>query len=169
MIMKLNIITFLIITLAALNSRGNDFYPKDKAVSHIKKSLKTKQVDLLKEIVVADEFLSENAIVIYSFKYDDNTETNYAIFREAKGKRDKFDYLVIANSEQVVTNVRIIRYRSEHGGEIASKKWLRQFIGYSNGSLKYKTDISAISGATVSATSITGDIPKVVSILQNCL
>ena len=73
--MKLNIITFLIITLAALNSQGNDFYPKDKAVSHIKKSLKTQQVDLLKEIEVADEFLSENAIVIYSFKYDVSKST----------------------------------------------------------------------------------------------
>jgi Na+-translocating ferredoxin:NAD+ oxidoreductase RnfG subunit len=168
-IMKLNIITFFILTLTAFNSRSNDFYPKEKAISHIKKSLKTQQVDLIQEIEVADEFLSENAIVIYSFKQDNNTEINYAIFREAKGKHDKFDYLVISNSDQIVTNVRIIKYRSEHGGEITSKKWLRQFTGYSKGKLKYKTDISAISGATVSANSITNDIPQVIDILRKTI
>lgn len=167
--MKFKIITFFILTLAVFNSWGNDFYPEGKAVSHIKKSLKAKQVDLIKEVAVADEFLSENAMVIYSFKYDNSTEINYAIFREAKGRHDKFDYLVILNSDQVVINTRILRYRSEHGGEIASKKWLRQFNDYSSGILKYGTDISAISGATLSAKSITADIPKVVLILQSSL
>lgn len=167
--MKLNILTFLILTLTTFSGWGNDFYPGNKAISHIKKSLKTKQVEVLREIEVADELLSENAIVIYSFTYDDNAETNYAIFREAKGKHVKFDYLVIVDSQLKVINTRVLRYRSEHGGEIASRKWLRQFTGHSMEQLKYGSDISAISGATLSAKSITFDIPKVISILKNCL
>lgn len=167
--MKLNILTLLIITLTAFSGWGNNFYPSNKAVSQIKKILKTKLVELSEEIVVTDEFLDENAIVIYSFKLDNTHEINYAIFRETKGKHDKFDYLVIVNSKLEISHIRILKYRSEHGGEIASKKWLQQFTGYSEGKLKYKTDVSAISGATLSATSITNDIPLVMNILRKCL
>lgn len=165
---RLSLITFILFVLAISNSRGNDFYATNKAVSYIKKTLKTKQIELHGEVAVKNEFLNGNAIVIYTFQGEDQA-VNYAIFREATGKHDKFDYLVIVNSNLKITHTRIIRYRSEHGGEIASKKWLTQFSGYSTGKLKYGSDISAISGATLSAKSITADIPKVISILKNCL
>ena len=47
-------------------------------------------------------------------------------------------------------------YREDYGGEIGSKRWLRQFIGKtSKDKLKYQKDIMAISGATISASSMT--------------
>ena len=47
-------------------------------------------------------------------------------------------------------------YREDYGAEIGSKRWLKQFIGKKNGEdLKYERDIIAISGATISAYSMT--------------
>jgi len=65
-----------------------------------------------------------------------------------------------------VEKIKVLKYRSEHGGEIASKKWLEQFENYSKGELRYKKEISALSGATISANSIVEDIPKVLKILK---
>jgi len=45
--------------------------------------------------------------------------------------------------------------------EICSKNWLKQFIGYQGNPLRYKADIDGISGATISANSITSDIQDV--------
>ena len=60
-----------------------------------------------------------------------------------------------------------IRSYYEHGGEISSKKWLEQFVGYKGGALKYGDDIQAISGATYSASSITHRMNEIVEAIQN--
>ena len=42
-------------------------------------------------------------------------------------------------------------YREDYGGEIGSKRWLKQFIGKTqNDELRYGDNIAAISGATIS-------------------
>jgi len=47
-------------------------------------------------------------------------------------------------------------YREDYGGEIGSKRWLKQFIGKKpSDKLRYEEDIIAISGATISANSMT--------------
>ena len=85
---------------------------------------------------------------------------------QAKGRYDYFDYLVVVSNHFEVQRVSILKYRSEYGGEIASKKWLRQFENYASGELRYKKEISALSGATISANSLVEDIPKVLKILK---
>ena len=63
--------------------------------------------------------------------------------------------------------IRILKYRSEHGGEIKSRKWLSQFENYTaEKPIRYKKEISALSGATLSATGLVDDVPKVLTILQ---
>ena len=62
-------------------------------------------------------------------------------------------------------------YREEYGGEIGSKRWLKQFIGASSKSeeLVYNTDIIPIAGATISVRTMTkamNDLLKSISILQ---
>lgn len=71
---------------------------------------------------------------------------------------EHFDYMVILNKDLSVKKVKILVYDGEYGYEITSKLWLKQFIGYFGGDLKYGTDVQAISGATVSAQSIMDDI-----------
>ena len=52
--------------------------------------------------------------------------------------------------------------REDHGGEISSKRWLKQFFGFEkNQNIIYRKDIAGISGATISATSLTNSVNKV--------
>ncbi|WP_111708605.1 FMN-binding protein [Lutibacter citreus] len=95
----------------------------------------------------------------------------YYYFGQAYGKADFFDFIVILNKDLIVSKVKIITYREDHGGEVGSKRWLKQFIGTDyNQELKYQKDIAAISGATISAKSMTNQVNrflKTISMLHN--
>ncbi len=71
---------------------------------------------------------------------------------------EHFDYMIILNKNLSVKKVKVLVYEGDYGYEITSKLWLKQFIGYQGENLSYGSDIQAISGATVSAQSITNDI-----------
>ena len=66
-----------------------------------------------------------------------------------------------------IKRVEILTYNATYGHQITSKNWLKQFLGF-NGkqTLKYGKDIQAISGATISAKSITEDIKETVNQLE---
>ena len=67
-----------------------------------------------------------------------------------------FDYLILLNKDLIVTKTKVLIYREDYGGEIGSKRWLKQFIGKSfSDKLTYEKDIIPISGATISAVSMT--------------
>jgi Na+-translocating ferredoxin:NAD+ oxidoreductase RnfG subunit len=74
---------------------------------------------------------------------------------------------VIFDHNLKIAITKVLIYREEYGGEIGSKRWLRQFTGKSGeDSLD---DIAAISGATISVRSMTNavnDILKTMKILQ---
>ena len=95
----------------------------------------------------------------------------YYYFGQAFGKVDYFDFIVIFDADLTVSKIKILVYREEHGGEIRSKRWLKQFIGTSKDMhVKYQEDIAAISGATISAKAMTNEINKVlktINILYN--
>lgn len=167
--MKYKFLIAFIIALATLTASGNDFYPEKKAVSHIKKALKIKDIVITGELDIPDELISTDATIIYQFKNGSDNNMYYAVFKETKGRHDKFDYLLIANNESVVLKVAVVRYRSEYGGEIGSRKWLSQFIDFKGGSLQYGKDVSAISGATVSAKAIVKDIPLTLEVFKKSL
>ena len=62
-------------------------------------------------------------------------------------------------------------YREEYGGEIGSKRWLKQFVGTaaSGKKLEYNEDIIPISGATISVQSMTraiNDLLKSIALLH---
>jgi len=162
--MKLSIITFLFISLVTFVT-GDDFYPEKSALKTVKKVLMDNNISLVETIRVETSPEKEVPLKVYRCT-NTNKEEFYALFTQSKGRYDYFDYLICLDSELTIQKVSILKYRSEHGGEIASKKWLAQFIGYSEGELRYKKDISAISGATISAGSITEDIPKVIALLR---
>jgi hypothetical protein len=84
----------------------------------------------------------------------------YLFSTRAKGRFDYFDYSIIYAGNLTVMEVFITVYRSTHGAAICQKKWLSQFKGYQGGSLKLGSDIDAVSGGTLSATSIVSDIHR---------
>jgi hypothetical protein len=91
----------------------------------------------------------------------------YVVSAVGMGRYDHFYYLVYYNEEREVEFVRVMKYYSDHGGEIQSKRWLNQFAGYDGGDLDYGDEVQAISGATLSAGSITKGIREITIRLQN--
>jgi len=89
----------------------------------------------------------------------DNSFTGYAILASAKGRMESFDFMVIYNTHSEVEFIKVLIYRSSHGQEITNKNWLKQFYS-KTGIFTYGKDIQAISGATLSAKSITEKINK---------
>lgn len=95
----------------------------------------------------------------------------YYYFGQAFGKADYFDFIVIFDKDLIVSKVKVLVYREDHGSEVGSKRWLNQFNGKkTTENLTYQKDIAAISGATISAKSITNEVNKLlktVTILHN--
>lgn len=94
------------------------------------------------------------------FKIEKNKQLlGYAYLGKAASKTDEFDYLILIDTDLIIKKTKILIYREDYGGEIGSKRWLRQFTGKSiNDKLLYEKDIIAISGATISATSMTNAV-----------
>lgn len=91
------------------------------------------------------------------YSIEDNGKLmGYAFVERAPSKTAEFDYLVLLDAQLIVKKAKVLIYREEYGGEIASTRWLKQFIGKSEkDSFVYQKDISAISGATISVRSMT--------------
>lgn len=164
--MKGIILIVCFVSVAGVSALATDFYPPDQALSLIQKTLKEKQLEITGTYDMSEMLEEGHRMVAYSFKMTGGEQENYAVFTESKGRYDLFDYLVITDKAGTVQKVQVIKYRSEHGGEIASRKWLSQFENYKGGELHYGDDISAVSGATLSAGSITRDMQKVVNGLK---
>ncbi|NQU54954.1 MAG: FMN-binding protein [Bacteroidetes bacterium] len=158
-------IVFLLLT-GSFQSSADDFYPEMLALKMVKIALKEKDISLVGKIETAASNVKTNPVEIYRISRT-NGEDFYAVFTQAQGRYEMFDYLVAVNLDFTIEKIRVLKYRSEHGGEIASKKWLSQFENYASGELRYKKEISALSGATISAGSIVADIPKVLKILKD--
>ncbi len=84
----------------------------------------------------------------------------FLLSTRAKGRYDYYDYAVIYSLEYQVLGLIITVYRSTHGAAICQKKWLGQFKGYSGGDLALGKDIDAVSGGTLSAQSMVGDMSR---------
>ena len=96
-------------------------------------------------------------LLLYSLHHDGN-RLGYFIVSSAMGRYELFDYGVLYDERRTIRKVIILTYRSDHGYEIAGKKWLAQFEGGNGCGLIYGEDIDALSGATYSAASLTADL-----------
>lgn len=160
--MKKEILFFMILTALVA------FKPINKINKLINSEIKKTFVidDFTTESIQVSEDLNKELpikITNSNFKKINNNGKNLGYYYQgnAFGKVDYFDFLVIFNSNLVIKKVKILVYREDRGGEIGSKRWLKQFIGKSiDNSLKYGNDIAGISGATISAKSITFQIEK---------
>lgn len=114
--------------------------------------------------------ITEDQLNKLTFKYKqsaiqklstNNKIVGYIYLATAKSKTDHFNYLVLFSPNLKILTSKVLIYREDYGGEIASKRWLRQFEGKSNGlKMKFGHDIQNISGATISSRSITNGINK---------
>jgi transposase-like protein len=119
----------------------------------------------IKNIQVSSEINQSLPVKITNenlFKIIDNNKViGYYFLGKAYGKADYFDFLVIFDADLIVSKVTVLVYREDHGGEVGSKRWLKQFNGTpSNKTLVYQNDIVGISGATISVKSMTNEVNK---------
>lgn len=113
-------------------------------LDHAKADVKQKlQKDRVYRITDADDFVG------------------YAYVGYAPSKEREFDYLLVFNPELTIKTGKILIYRETFGREIDSPRWLKQFEGMSPAStFKFGEDIDGISGATISARSMTHAVQK---------
>ena len=84
----------------------------------------------------------------------------YMLSTRAKGRYDYFDYLLAYAPDLSVLGLKVTVYRSTHGAAICQKRWLSQFEGYAGEELTLGKEIDAVSGATISATSLVKDMRR---------
>lgn len=159
----------LIITIAILFSYVGSDIPGslEKKVDRVlKKSFDESEIVKEKITLPANtEDRPDPGLFLYCLKVDTDT-LGFLAVTSAIGRYDYFDYCVIFNTDLSIRKVEVMIYRSDHGYEITSKKWLKQFAGTNGCYLDYGTDIDAIAGATYSASSITSDIGQLCEILK---
>ncbi len=100
----------------------------------------------------------------------DSIHLGYAYVSKAPSKTDQFDYLVLLDKNLVIVKAKVLVYREDYGGEIGSRRWLKQFIGKTHDDeFRYGDNIDAIAGATISVRSMTtamNDLMKGLKILN---
>ena len=91
----------------------------------------------------------------------------YLYLGEAPSMKNVFDYVVLFNPDLSIKKSKILIYREDYGRQVGSQRWLKQFIDKKAGeSLTYGEDIDAISGATISAKSMTLAVNNVLQSMQ---
>lgn len=77
---------------------------------------------------------------------------------------EQFFFMTAFTKNKDIKQVRVLEYTSNHGYEIASKSWLKQFIAGDH--FEVGKNIDGISGATISVNSITNNVNRQKSIIQ---
>lgn len=142
----------------------------DKVISTYFESEAFSKELLVIDSSITDELPAEFTENLFAVK-NKNVLMGYVYIGNAPSKTATFDYLILFDKDFVVMKSKVLIYREEYGGEIGSKRWLKQFIGTSSASetLIPTKNISAISGATISVRSMTNavnDVLKSIGILQ---
>ncbi len=162
---------FLILVLGVVFSGFNISDRIDKLIAKEIKSVFEIDNFSKEGIVVSDEINKSLPLIINDenfFKiYKQNALLGYYYLGKAFGKADYFDFIVIFDKDLIISKIKVLVYREGHGGEIASKRWLKQFNGKtSHQDLIYQKDIAAISGATISAKSMCKEVNKILKTLR---
>lgn len=84
-----------------------------------------------------------------------------------QSRYEKFYILSLYNTNRELIKLHILEYPGEHGYEISTKWWLKQFLGSSNKKYKYRQNIDALSGATVSSNTVVNEVNTINSIINS--
>jgi hypothetical protein len=91
----------------------------------------------------------------------------YALVTEERGKYRPITFLVGITPDLRVKDTAVMVYRESRGGEVRSRRFLRQYRGKSiHDPIRTNRDIINISGATISVHSINAGVRKVLMVVQ---
>jgi hypothetical protein len=150
----------------------------DKALSvEIKKQLNKTEYSIL-PIAVPDKYkvngkyfsLNSAANQQLKYAYMGRVNTNRSGNQNENDGSDYLDYIIFYSPTFAVQKVKVIRFSSEHGAEVCSAGWLKQFVGHTPGkSLTVGKNIDAVSGATTTVNVFTFDIQSKTYILNQLI
>lgn len=91
----------------------------------------------------------------------------YLYLGQARSKENIFDYIVLFQPDFTIKKSKILIYREDYGRQIGSQRWLKQFIGLSpKDKVVYGQHVDAISGATISASSMTNAVNELLEAIR---
>jgi len=91
----------------------------------------------------------------------------YTYLGTAPSKKKKFEYVVLFDEDLKIKKSKVLIYREDYGLQIGSQRWLKQFIGMTPESkVEYGENIAAISGATISASSMARAVNNVLKTMH---
>jgi len=124
----------------------------------------------LKEVTVDtdSESATSKAINNHLFAIEaENSLQGYIYVGEAPSMKNVFDYAVLFSSEMEIINTKVLIYREKHGRQIGMKRWLKQFFGMTPADEpQLGLNVDGITGATISATSMTDAVREVLASMQ---
>lgn len=126
----------------------------------IPSDLKIEIEEKVKQRFFADE--------VYLYKvFRNKSLIGFSILDNVYGKSMPITFLVSFDIKGNIIASDIVKYREPYGGGVASKNWNSQFKGKNFGS-RYEvgSDISGISGATISVHSVSRGIQKLALLLH---
>lgn len=98
------------------------------------------------------------------------TEVGYMVYVKVPSKFDNFDIAIFYDLDLQIKSMKILAYREDHGGEVGSKRWLKQFIGLGiEDPIKLNDDIQGIAGATISCVSATNGARNVTRFMNRLI
>jgi len=126
-------------------------------------------------VLLEDEISSEKrkaalAIGITSIYklYEEGELKGYMVYLKVPSKFDYFDLGIFYDLDLKIKSMKVLVYREDHGGEVGSKRWLKQFIGKGvEDPLMLNEDIQGISGATISCEAATIGAREVSEFMNN--
>lgn len=112
------------------------------------------------EIEVPESLKGKLSVEMYDknlFKVNSSGKLlGFAYLGEAASMKRMFDYVVFFDKNLIIKKSKVLIYREDFGRQIGTRRWLSQFDGKGPQSdLEYGKNIAAISGATISASSMT--------------
>jgi hypothetical protein len=133
-----------------------DWTPSTRALSKAEKTL----------VSFFERELTKNSISLSPNYYsltDGDSLVGFLCFQQAPSKHDQFDFMAIYSPNMQLLNVQVLIYRENYGGEIMSKRWLKQFVS------RPIDKVQAISGATISVDALKSSVKNLTNKMQNWL
>jgi hypothetical protein len=124
---------------------SNSYWEKiNKKITH---SLSLEDYEINKIHIANDK-------IVYYEIIESGIRKGFLTISKAPSKYHFFDFFVVFDNNMHIEHIEILKYRENWGYEISNKRWLRQFSRLTKNSLGSKSQIQAISGATISVNSL---------------
>lgn len=131
----------------------------DKKIhASIEKTYQTKDYSLQAiQLSEATEAATTSAMQGNVYRVVGTTDTlGYIYVAQAPSMKNIFDYIVLFDSDIQVMRAKVLIYREQHGRQIGTRRWLRQFDGLSTTARpELGVNVDGITGATISVNSMT--------------